>query len=50
MRDSAGRLSGLLYQGGYFRQYLEPGRLQQERYPVNDFFTLLCCPSAIPPE
>jgi starch phosphorylase len=28
---------GLLYQKGYFRQYLNPDGWQQERYPVNDF-------------
>jgi starch phosphorylase len=28
---------GLLYQKGYFRQYLNPEGWQQERYPVNDF-------------
>jgi starch phosphorylase len=28
---------GLLYQKGYFRQYLSPEGWQQERYPVNDF-------------
>jgi starch phosphorylase len=31
---------GLLYQKGYFRQYLSPEGWQQERYPVNDFFTM----------
>jgi starch phosphorylase len=31
---------GLLYQGGYFRQYLNPDGWQQERYPTNDFFSL----------
>ncbi len=31
---------GLLYQKGYFRQYLSPDGWQQERNPVNDFFTL----------
>jgi starch phosphorylase len=31
---------GLLYQKGYFRQYLSPEGWQQERYPINDFFTL----------
>src|ERR1700704_468174 len=31
---------GLLYQQGYFRQYLNPDGWQQERYPINDFFTL----------
>jgi starch phosphorylase len=31
---------GLLYQQGYFRQFLNPDGWQQERYPTNDFFTL----------
>ncbi len=31
---------GLLYQKGYMRQFLNPDGLQQERYPVNDFYTL----------
>ena len=31
---------GLLYQGGYFRQYLNADGWQQETYPVNDFHTL----------
>jgi starch phosphorylase len=31
---------GLLYQQGYFRQVLNPDGWQQERYPVNDFYTL----------
>jgi starch phosphorylase len=31
---------GLLYQKGYFRQYLSADGWQQERYPENDFFTL----------
>lgn len=31
---------GLLYQQGYFRQYLNPDGWQQERYPTNDFYTL----------
>jgi starch phosphorylase len=31
---------GLLYQQGYFRQYLNPDGWQQERYPINDFYTL----------
>lgn len=31
---------GLLYQQGYFRQYLSPDGWQQERYPTNDFYTL----------
>jgi starch phosphorylase len=28
---------GLLYQKGYFRQYLNPDGWQQEKYPINDF-------------
>src|SRR5437763_8149084 len=35
---------GLLYQQGYFRQYLNPDGWQQERYPTNDFFTLPVMP------
>jgi starch phosphorylase len=31
---------GLLYQQGYFRQYLTSDGWQQESYPVNDFFNL----------
>ncbi|MBP1636869.1 MAG: alpha-glucan phosphorylase [Acidobacteria bacterium] len=31
---------GLLYQKGYFRQYLTVDGWQQERYPVNDFSVL----------
>ena len=31
---------GLLYQGGYFRQYLNVDGWQQESYPVNDFYNL----------
>jgi len=31
---------GLLYQQGYFRQYLNPDGWQQERYPDNDFYNL----------
>jgi starch phosphorylase len=31
---------GLLYQQGYFRQFLNPDGWQQERYPMNDFYTL----------
>jgi starch phosphorylase len=31
---------GLLYQKGFFRQYLSADGWQQERYPENDFFTL----------
>src|SRR5438309_858392 len=35
---------GLLYQQGYFRQFLNPDGWQQERYPVNDFYTLPVAP------
>jgi starch phosphorylase len=35
---------GLLYQQGYFRQYLNPDGWQQERYPMNDFYTLPVLP------
>jgi starch phosphorylase len=35
---------GLLYQQGYFRQVLNPDGWQQERYPMNDFFTLPIAP------
>ena len=31
---------GLLYQQGYFRQYLNPDGWQQEMYPDNDFYNL----------
>jgi len=31
---------GLLYQQGYFRQYLNQSGWQQELYPVNDFYNL----------
>ena len=31
---------GLLYQKGYHQQSLNPDGWQQERYPVNDFYTL----------
>ncbi len=31
---------GLLYQQGYFRQYLNPDGWQQESYPENDFYNL----------
>jgi starch phosphorylase len=31
---------GLLYQQGYFRQYLNPDGWQQELYPDNDFYNL----------
>src|SRR6516165_215112 len=35
---------GLLYQQGYFRQFLTPDAWQQERYPMNDFYTLPIMP------
>jgi starch phosphorylase len=35
---------GLLYQTGYLQQYLNPDGWQQERYPVNDFYTLPVTP------
>ncbi len=35
---------GLLYQQGYFRQYLNADGWQQERYPENDFYTLPLMP------
>ena len=35
---------GLLYQQGYFRQFLNPDGWQQERYPMNDFYTLPLIP------
>jgi starch phosphorylase len=35
---------GLLYQQGYFRQVLNPDGWQQERYPINDFYTLPLTP------
>ncbi|MEN9220545.1 MAG: DUF3417 domain-containing protein, partial [Thermostichales cyanobacterium GMQP_bins_62] len=31
---------GLLYQKGYFRQYLNADGWQQERYPINDFYQM----------
>jgi len=31
---------GLLYQQGYFHQYLTTDGWQQERYPLNDFYTM----------
>jgi starch phosphorylase len=36
---------GLLYQEGYFRQALNPDGWQQERYPINDFYTLPVTPA-----
>ncbi|HWB86755.1 MAG TPA: alpha-glucan family phosphorylase [Bryobacteraceae bacterium] len=35
---------GLLYQQGYFRQMLNPDGWQQERYPMNDFYTMPIMP------
>jgi len=35
---------GLLYQKGYLQQSLNPDGWQQERYPVNDFYTLPVVP------
>jgi len=35
---------GILYQGGYFQQYLNADGWQQETYPVNDFHTLPIVP------
>lgn len=37
---------GLLYQGGYFHQYLNADGWQQETYPINDFHTLPIQPVA----
>ncbi len=31
---------GLLYRQGYFRQYLNAGGMQQERYPENDWYSM----------
>ncbi len=35
---------GIVYQQGYFRQYLNPDGWQQERYPTNDFYNLPIAP------
>ncbi|HEY9784293.1 MAG TPA: alpha-glucan family phosphorylase, partial [Candidatus Obscuribacterales bacterium] len=35
---------GLVYQQGYFRQYLNADGWQQERYPINDFYNLPILP------
>ncbi len=35
---------GIVYQEGYFRQYLNVDGWQQERYPINDFYTLPILP------
>jgi glycogen phosphorylase len=37
---------GLLYQRGYLQQYLNPDGWQQERTPLNDFYTLPVRPCA----
>ena len=39
---------GLLYQQGYFRQFLNQDGWQQERYPTNDFYTLPIRPALDP--
>jgi starch phosphorylase len=39
---------GLLYQRGYFRQYLNPDGYQQESYPTNDFPNLPVSPARAP--
>ncbi len=43
---------GLLYQKGYFRQYLNIDGWQQESYPVNDFYnmpiTMMCAEDGSP--
>lgn len=39
---------GLLYQKGYLQQTLNPDGWQQERYPVNDFYTLPVAASTAP--
>jgi len=38
---------GLLYQEGYFAQYLNADGWQQERYPINDFYNMPPMPSII---
>jgi starch phosphorylase len=35
---------GIVYQEGYFRQYLNADGWQQERYPLNDFYNLPIVP------
>lgn len=35
---------GIVYQQGYFRQYLNADGWQQERYPINDFYNLPIVP------
>ncbi|MGA2434304.1 MAG: alpha-glucan family phosphorylase, partial [Bryobacteraceae bacterium] len=39
---------GLLYQTGYFQQHLNPDGWQQERYLLNDFYTLPVLPVCDP--
>jgi len=39
---------GLLYQEGYFAQYLSADGWQQERYPVNDFYNMPLHPERNP--
>jgi starch phosphorylase len=39
---------GLLYQCGYFRQHLNADGWQQERYPINDFYSLPLTPERAP--
>lgn len=39
---------GLLYQQGYFRQYLTPDGWQHESYPTNDFYNLPAQPATAP--
>jgi starch phosphorylase len=41
---------GLLYQGGYFHQYLNADGWQQETYPINDFHNLPIQPVQDGPE
>ena len=38
---------GLLYQEGYFRQYLNADGYQQESYPINDYSNLPVDASAV---
>lgn len=35
---------GIVYQEGYFRQYLNADGWQQERYPINDFYNIPILP------
>ena len=39
---------GLVYQQGYFRQYLNADGWQQERYPINDFYNMAIIPMKDP--